>query len=312
MKKTITLFALMFVAICSNGETPELSGFKADKAPSNSFNLIGLNVGTGYTGMYDTRFDKNLVGMAGFDIGFSFEQRSDKMNGNMWYNLNPGFQMMTAYSTNQTSDFTLRVKDTKGYEMDCHYSDFSPLKENHNVIGVYMMSQIGYINIENGLYLGGGAKVLAGCMVENVSAKYQTSATYAQYIDDFTDMDNHYYTLHNVKRNKISNFCVGGMLSFEIGYSIAARQQKAIVQNYKIGAYVEAGVMGVSLDGKGKATAPCNEYYFKTPTPQADATELVPMTFYEVNAIPHAVVSYNVGVRFTILFRYSGTRCRNC
>lgn len=302
MRKILFSVVLLMCFLSLNGETKgELNRLYGDK----DVNTFGFNIGIGYSHLFETLAEFNHKGKCGFDIGFVYEHKVSK-NGGLWYAFNPGFQLLSSsLSYSDIPDFDMRLTDTRGYEMTCHYSEFSPVKENHTFCFGYFRTQVGYHNGQ-GFYLDAGAQVLLGCLVSDVKTSYITSATYDEYIDDFENMDNHYYKKHNVsQKNYRGLFSFGGLLSFELGGQIEG-DSKSWLRYTKIGAFVEGGAIGMNLtESKQKSMGKVSGCYlpFEELSTNQDATELIPLSKYQVgNYSAHAIFPIYGGIRVTFLF----------
>ncbi|MCQ2337764.1 MAG: hypothetical protein MJ001_02395 [Paludibacteraceae bacterium] len=301
MRRILFSVVLLMFFFSLNGET----NGKLNQLYSNKdVKTLGFNIGIGYSHLFETLAGFNHKGKCGFDIGLVYECKVSK-NGGLWYAINPGFQLLSSsLSYSDIPDFDMRLTDTRGYEMTCHYSEFGSVKENHTFCFAYVGGQVGYHNGQ-GFYLCGGAKIMAGGLVSDVKTSYITSATYDEYIDDFEDMDNHYYKSHNVSKKNDNGLCIGGLLSFELGGQIKG-DNKSWLRYTKIGAFVEGGVISMKLtESKQKSIGKVYGYYlpFEELSTNHDATELIPLSKYQTGDYSaHAIFPIYGGIRITFLF----------
>lgn len=307
MRKILFLIALLMCFFSLNGETnAELNQLYANKYVITR----GFNIGIGYSYLFETLAGLKHTGKCGFDIGYVKEYKVSK-NGGVWYAINPGFQLLSSsLSYSDIPDFDMRLTDTRGYEMTCHYSEFGPVKENHTFCFFYFGTQVGYHNGQ-GFYLGGCAKIMIGGLVSDVKTSYITSATYDEYIDDFEDMDNHYYKSHNVSQRNTNGLCIGGLFSFEIGGQIKG-DNNSWLRYTKIGAFLEGGAISMNLtESKQKSIGKVYGYNlpFEEMSTNHDATELIPLSKYQTgNYSTHAILPIYGGIRITFLFG----KCPRC
>lgn len=313
--KKVLLLAMIFLPISSLLATNNLAR-----------QYLGFSVGSGYSNidLFKQHTDLITKGMFGFDAEFAYEYQNSHIEG-MWLSAKFGIQLMTSRSVfNGLQDFTLRINDTRGIETNCHYKDFGPLKENQSIFAFSPMFQIGYH--ENDFYFGVGVKPMFDLFFSATSTAYVTTATYDQYIDDFENMDDHYYTYHDVKNSEgiKSKFGGGGLLSFEIGgyykndkYSGGGKgKHTSDIQLVKLAAFVESGAIWYG-SWESQGYKPLNgmdgkSLYFETPTIYSDVTELKPLSYYQVNnSSSRLFVPFYAGVRLTVLFNFYET-CVGC
>lgn len=257
-------------------------------------NHILLSASTGYTQLIENIPDLAGSGRAGCTFGVGFEQLKED---GIWWSASGEFQYFASGSKYKIQDFDLNIYDTRGIEAMCHFRNFSPLSETQNFIFFNVLGMIGYYNSYNGFYCGIGAKLRLNCFANSSgSMTYTTSATYEKYIDDFMEMDPHFYGDKNVSgASKLAHDIVSGAVHIEVGGDVLAnvRQNNKKMQGLKIGLLAEVGIPNLVKGGADPELFTLSE----------NATELKPNSYFNTAGMSGKLaLPIYVGVKATWMF----------
>lgn len=257
-------------------------------------NHILLSASTGYSMLIEDIPSLSGSGRAGCTFGVGFEQLKED---GFWWSASGEFQYFASGSQCTVKDFDLKIYDTRGTEAMCHFRNFSPLSETQNFIFFNTLGMVGYYNSITGFYCGFGAKLRINCFANsNGSMSYTTSATYEKYIDDFENIDPHFYSDHHVSNaTPLSHPIISGAAQIEVGGDVLTnvRKNNKKMQGLKIGFMAEVGIPNL-LDG---GNAP--ELF----TLSENAVKLNPNSYYNtINMNGKLALPIYVGVKATWMF----------
>lgn len=206
-------------------------------------------------------------------------------------------------STDQTYQYDLQLYDTQGKLMNYHYL-IGAGSEVPQGVSLNLPILVGFH--VKGFYMGVGVKVGTSLFsVSRVTRKYQTYASYPQYISDFEDMPGHYYS--DYKKTSVGKIGFQWPISgiVEIGYD-AFETITNYNQRYrlKIAMYAEYGLNNIWRN--------------KTETPifVVDSDHPVQLNFnpyYGTHRYTEEskVIPMSAGLKLTLLFRIPTKDC-NC
>lgn len=256
-------------------------------------NHILLSASTGYTQLIENIPDVTGSGRAGCTFGVGFEQLKED---GLWWSASGEFQYFASGSKCRVEDFDLNIYDTRGMEAICHFRNFSPLSETQNFIFFNLLGMVGYYSLD-GFYCGIGAKLRLNCFANsNGKMSYTTSATYKQYIDDFVNMDPHFYGDKSVSgSSKLAHDIISGAVQVELGGDVLAnvRNNNKKMQGLKIGFVAEVGIPNLLKGGNDPEMFTLTE----------NATELKPNSYFNtVSMDKKLALPIYVGVKATWMF----------
>lgn len=198
--------------------------------------------GVGYSTLLTHIPSLKTSGNVGGNINLGYELRT---NG-FWMNIGAELQYLSSSSIFEISGIDKMIYDTQGKQALMHY-DFERPTFSEKSVFVNVPITLGYYY--NGLFLGAGAKI-GYCLLATESARmaYSTSASYQQYIDDFSSMQDHFYTTHSssTKENIGAKYKIS--IIAEIGYDVLShtRQANHTYRNgLRIGVFAEYGLNNI-------------------------------------------------------------------
>lgn len=293
MRSRFIIISLIICILCPIQHSWGKGGPQRRKTSSDR-NHILLSASTGYSMLIEDL--PNLIGSgrAGCTFGLGFEQLKED---GLWWSASGEFQYFSSGSKCRIEDFDLNIYDTRGSEAMCHFRNFGPMTETQNFIFFNVLGMVGYYNAYNGFYCGIGAKLRLNCFANSVGRmSYTTSATYERYIDDFYDIDPHFYGDKEVTGTSgIAKNILSGAVQIEVGGDVLAyvRKNNKKMQGLKIGAVAEVGIPNL-LKGGNDA-----ELFSLT----KNATELKPNSYYNTVSMDGKIaLPIYVGVKATWMF----------
>lgn len=199
--------------------------------------------------------------------------------------------------------FDRRMYDTQGKQMTYHY-ELDPSNEHSYGITAAVPVIVG-LNYR-GFYCGVGAVIGYHFLSMNhVTRAYKTAATYEQYIDDFADMPNHYYTNYQASNKEKLNLHFPINLTAEIGYDVLYGYSYSSYSRdkvLKIGAYVEYGLMNSFRNKSDGSLFEVNPDH---------PTQLLVYSYYGNKATTtNRVVPLSVGIKLTFMLRMPTSSCQ--
>ena len=256
-------------------------------------NHITVSASAGYSQLFENRPDLIGSGRAGCTFGAGFEQLKED---GLWWSASAEFQYFASGSKCTVEDFDLDIYDTQGMQALCHFRNFSPLAETQNFIFCNFLGMVGFYST-NGFYCGIGAKLRLNCSAtSNGSMTYTTSATYDRYIDDFENIDPHFYGDKSVSgKSTLAHDIISGAIQVEVGGDALAyvRQNSRKMQGLKIAAVAEVGVPNLLQGGTDPELFTLTE----------NATELKPNAYYNtVSMSGFMALPVYVGIKATWMF----------
>lgn len=296
MKQRIQILLIVMTCCCSvAAERRYTSTYYTDN------HFLELGGGVGYSALFENIPELTTLGNIAGTISLGYEYR---IKG-FWINFSAELQFLSATSTFGISGTDKWIYDTQGKQALMHY-DFNQSLDRQEFLFVNLPVVLGYYY--RGLYIGAGAKI-GYCVLaqESTTLKYSTSATYHQYVDDFSAMSDHYYTtyLSSVTENLNSKYKLSAIA--EIGYDVLAYSREMNHDNrsgLKISVVAEYG-----LNNLINTNAELPLYSFN----ESNAAELFIHPFYNTNAAQsYRIHPLYVGMRISWIFNIGVRKCPWC
>lgn len=265
----------------------------------NHFLTLGGDVG--YSKLLENVPELSTFGGIAGAIDFGYEYR---IKG-FWMSLSAELQYLSATSRFRISGTDKLIYDTQGKQALMHY-DFGQSFDKQDFLFVNLPVLLGYYY--RGLYLGAGAKIGYCIRAKESSAlQYRTSATYQQYIDDFSSMSDHDYATYSlyVSENLNSKYKLSAIA--EIGYDVLAYSREMNHTNrsgLKISVVAEYG-----LNNLINTNAESPLYSFN----EKNAAEVFIHPFYNTKAAQsYRIHPLYVGIRISWIFNVATRNCPWC
>ena len=188
----------------------------------------------------------------------------------------------------------LPIEDTRSGQALLHYNMLSPLTEQQNFLNAGASLMMGYSANEErdelpsgGFYALLGVKVLMMCYESSTAKlKYETTASYERYIDDYEDMPNHYYTTKEATAKPKFGFWGSLFITADIGWEFNVNDYDKL----KVGLFADGGLLNI-MDGLSRANCHPDD---------PDVTQLVIDSYYRSDAMEGVyVVPLMIGVKVT-------------
>ena len=289
--RSFAVFLLLF--ICSSVSADKIvrkitknnAMFKSKKTV-NSRHYGWVSMEGGYHLLQEDFDDLNTLGGSAVHFGTGYE-----------------FQLHGIY-TSIGVDFDQRMYDTQGKLMTYHFKISESIERSSGVIAALPI-MIGYSF--QGIHIGGGVSFGYNLSAKSrVKREYVTSATYPQYIEDFTNMPNHFYTNYeSTNTEKLAMKTPINILG-EIGYNVLRSNKYQKYQNsqstiLKVGAFVEYGLCNVfenEMDGA-----------LVEPNPE-HPTQLNLHPYYNNKSTTnHNIFPISAGIKVTYMMRIPTKNC---
>ena len=266
--------------------------------------MFGLYVGGGYPFVFDNFKETYNFGKYYSDFGLCYGL---KVN-NFWFECGVEYEHQVSVTKYEVSGKMERMMyDTQGKEILFHYEFNKAVDwQNFDIINVPIV--FGYYN--SGFYIGTGPKIGIGFNLVNKSdLYYTTSATYKQYLEDFVDMPNHYYSTYkeSCKKKLLQNLNLGAIV--EVGYDFW-ELMNSNYRNYtslKLSLFAEYTYFNLKSDYTSLLLYEIDEV-------NPSIIRLLP--FYYVKAsndsresLFHSVI---VGVKLSWMINFPYKNCKNC
>lgn len=251
-------------------------------------NHIELYGGVGYSALFDNYREINTIGSVGASIGVDYEFR---VSG-FWLSIGMEMQLINGLSSFAISGTDTKLLDTSGVPVLYHYN-FDKGRDVQNYVFSNIPVILGYYYY--GFYVGAGVKV--GYSIyskESTLLQYTTTGTYKDYIDDFKEMGNHFYTTYDVDASVVSPNKMKIAVIGEIGYDILSfyrKQYYGVTSGLKISAYIEYGLNNLSENSKDLPL-----YTIDTTNPSR--LHVQPF-YYSRDAATHIIHPFYVGVKLS-------------
>lgn len=235
------------------------------------------------------------LGNGGTHLGLGYGYQ----NNSFWLSLGiEGQLLLGTHTLNNMGDIHIPIYDTQGKLVQMNYH-INQHREEELKAFVNVPLMFGYCHL-NGFYVGGGIKVGYGVYAsDNVRINYETSATYSNYVDDFSDMPNHYYGHYETTNKEKIPVTFHGAFVAEIGYDILSNTQlssNAACRILRLGLFAEYGVATY------KKTE--SKEQLISPNPN-NACLVTPYSIYGVSPGMSYTMPFYAGIRMTILLRIS-------
>lgn len=229
---------------------------------------FSVSGGLGYSTLLENIPELSTMGGVGGTFSFGYELRASQF----WLNIAAEAQYIQSTSLYNISGFDKSTYDTQGKQLLYHY-EFDDALDNQQFVFVNIPILIGWHYV--GFYVGAGMK-FGYCLSakEKATIQYSTTGSYSQYIDDFTQMSDHFYSTYTTSntadlKSKFKMSIVG-----EIGYDVLAWARQANRTEHhglKIGAYIEYGLNNIvqtsgehallSIDDKNASVLSVTPFY---------------------------------------------------
>lgn len=205
----------------------------------NNAHYYVVGGGLGYSSLFENNPELATLGNVGGALSFGYELRLN----NFWMNINAEIQFLSASSTFKISGADKMIYDTQGKEAMMHY-DFEHSLDKQNFTFANLPVMVGYKY--EGFYIGVGAKI-GYCLFaqEATHLTYHTSASYEEYIDDFDNMQPHYYSTYKSAAREDLVRTFKAALTAEVGYDVLSGGRKDKHSGLKVGAYIEYGLNNI-------------------------------------------------------------------
>lgn len=242
---------------------------------------------------------KTKGGAAGlFGIGYEFRFRH--------FYLATGVDVQYGVSTLTMAPFDVhaQILDTQGKPVNYHYhiEGYTDRQKDFR-FGIPLM--LGFYT--NSVYLGVGAKfAYAPQTISYPTITYQTYGSYEQYIEDFENMPNHFYTTYTTTgRNEVKMHPQGYVIA-ELGYDILNKERQsnyALCSVLKIALYAEYGLNSCMTGAKFDQQS----YEVNETNPSLLNVD----AYYACHDLSRKrVVPFYVGVKVSFLLRIRTANCQ--
>lgn len=261
---------------------------------------FSLSASGGYYSLLENIPEITTKGGGGCTIGIGYEFRYS------YFWLSAGFDFQYGASTLTTAPFDIHREflDTQGKPVNFHFyvDEYSDTQHDFR-IGIPVM--VGFCT--NGIYGGIGMKFsYAPRTVATPSIKYVTTGTYEQYIDDFENMPNHFYTEYTAPGRTEIVMKPQGHVIAELGYDILNRERMttyALCSVLKVAAYAEYGINSCMSGSEDDGIL----YGYDETNP----AQLIANSYYAQHNVSKArIVPLFVGIKVTFMLRIKTANCR--
>ncbi len=292
--KFAKIFALAFLMMCANVAMAQLS------KESNNFSL---SITGGYSNLLHNIEGTSAAGGFGGGIGIGYEYRLNN------FYMHIGVDAMSLNSMTKFAPFDEKMWafDTENDEMEYHYK-FDSWEDK--MYSAYVSLPLIFGFNSKTFYAGAGLKIGVPVFGSNTqSSSYRTTGIYEEFIGEFEDMPNHFYTGYlgaatDEKMKFKANFSVVAELGFNVWESKPKRRDKG-KNVIKLGLYAEYGMLNI---------APKNDLsrnsYIINPENASQITT-VPL-FNSKLSKDHSLNPLYVGIKATFLFEAKKAKRCSC
>ena len=263
-------------------------------------NFIGVSFGGGYSSMID--FSKNTRNVGSWNVlaGVNYEYRLT----HFYFTTGVEISALNTDNTFVNRPFDHLIMDTQGKKAMLHYN-FYPQSDEYEFLFVGIPFTLGYHY--EGFYVGGGLKA-DYCVQSKVISQmsYETSATYEQYISDFTDMSNHFYSENRSAYQKELSTKFNVSVLAEAGYDVlkhVREQYQADHHILRIGIFAEMGIVPIIRDKVESQT-------YRIDNVNPIAVHIYPMYMTD-KVSSYRVLPISAGIKLSWLFNVDPYHC-NC
>lgn len=268
---------------------------------SRTSDYLYVGLSGGYGTLLGSVPEMSVPGLASGGVSLGYEMRSSH------FLLRAGAegQYVGSRCNTEITVGDVRIEDARYGLAWMHYKMLSPLEESQNFVTAGLGLMVGYSandyqdsRIHGGFYVLGGVKALFRCAEFNsVRLKYETTATYDRYIDDYENMPNHYYDAREVTGSPKFGFWGFLAASVEMGWELNVDGYDKL----KIGAFADCGFTNVMAGQKVS----------RVRNDATDPSMLVVDSYYRSEAMEGKyVVPLMVGVR--VSYAWNMNKLRNC
>lgn len=276
------------------------NAFVEAKNRNEFMHLFDVYIGGGYPFVFDDFIETKTSGLFSGNIGLGYGFRMQ----HLWFELDLEYQRLISLANYNISGTDIKMYDTQGKEMLLHY-EFENAMDIQFFNSLNLPILIGYYN--EGFYIGTGPKIGFCYMLEKTDLYYTTSATYGQYIEDFENMPNHYYTKQEetCKKQLLPTF----RFSFvaEVGYDFFVLLNKTNYNSLKLSLFTEYNFINLKSDNMSLSV-----YDIDGTNP----TKIRLLPFYYVKASNSNRVtpyhSVSIGVKLSWMINIPHKNCKNC
>ena len=275
-------------------------GAFARKSASSVNHFLTVGFSAGYSTLIDSYDDLSTSGGMGGFLGVGYEMRIN----HFYWSLGAEVQLLNA-----TGVYNLEVQDqhcwdTQGKPMIMHYQ-FDPITEYQRLMYVQIPLMLGFY--QRGFYFGAGVKIGIPIVASATQlSSYKTSATYNEYVDDFSGIPNHGYDTYKLDQTEDLTANIKFSLAAEVGYDVLSsvrRTKEGMRHGLRIAAVCEYGLNNVLGVQNQKAT----DMFEVNPE---NATQVSVKPFYQAQSLTgNFVNSLYAGIKFTWICDFSRIPC---
>ena len=264
----------------------------------NHFLTVGLSAG--YSTLIDSYDDLSTSGGMGGFLGVGYEMRVN----HFYWSLGAEVQLLNATGVYNLERHDQHSLDTQLKPMIMHYQ-FDPITEYQRLMYVQIPLMLGYY--QRGFYFGAGFKVGIPVVASATQlSSYETSATYNEYVDDFSGIPNHGYGTYKLDQTEDLTANIKFSLAAEVGYDVLSsvrRTKEGMRHGLRIAAVCEYGLNNV-LGVQNQKTFNMVEVNPK------NAEEVTVKPFYQAQSLTgNFVNSLYAGIKFTWICDFSRIPC---
>ena len=253
----------------------------------------------GYFSLLENIPEVETLGGGGATLGIGYEMRYK----HLWVGAALDVQYCFSSLNSPANDIDRVVYDTQGKALTYHYHVRGYTDTQHDVrIGLPVL--VGFYT--NGIYGGVGIHAsFAPFTVATPTVAYTTRGEYERYINDFTNMPNHFYTEYTIRGRTEMKMLPQVSVIGEIGYDVLNKERISQYRRcsvLKIAAYAEYGFLN-STTGSQEVT---DLFYVDANNP----IRLVPVGYYTCRDVrDKRIVPLLVGVKVTFMLRIKTPNC---
>jgi outer membrane protein OmpA-like peptidoglycan-associated protein len=209
-KAVLVLWLLMFIFI------GDLTAQKPKNVSTRHY--VGGWLFGGYSAMFHSFDETSVLGGGGGGLGLGYQLRVK----NFLFNTGAEFEFLNSATNVNNIRGEKRIFDTQGKEVILPY-DYKRNRDVQNVgiINVPLLAGMQFQGAQTYYFLLGGKVGLPVMGSNSNRGKVMTKGYYKEYIDTFTNMQNHYYGEQTFKsKSGLSTFSTNVMLSGEVGIEL--------------------------------------------------------------------------------------------
>lgn len=266
----------------------------------NTKHYFSISAGGGYYSLYENIPEIETRGGGAGLFGLAYEMR---YNG-FWLSVGADFLYGTSTLTMMNGfEITRDIFDTQGKRVTITY-DVAGYTDTQRDFRIGIPLMFGFFT--NGFYGGVGAKFsYAPRTMTTPSITYTTTGDYYQYLADFVDMPNHFYTQYTQKGSSRVEMVPQGSVVAELGYDILNKERMtmySLCSVLKVALYAEYGINSCVKGAEHDQMV----YGFS----ETDASKLTVASYYaRTNTHDMRIVPFYVGVKVCFMLRIKTANC---